>query len=137
MTDAAGSVKVILSVEAASYSAALDNANSKMKQFGAAAESTGKHTVNSMQASSAAIRVLEGGMTGNIRAAERFISTIPGVGKALQAAFPLIGGIALAGVFAKITTEAYKFIEAATKVPKALQQGFEALHTSAAISNDE
>ena len=63
-------------------------------------------------------------------------SMIPGVGKALQAAFPVIGGLALAGVFAKLGEEVVKFIDQASRVPQALQAGFEAMHTSAAMSSD-
>ena len=52
----------------------------------------------------------EGGISNNIRAAERFISLLPGVGAALQAAFPVVGAIALAGVFVKVGEEVYKFV---------------------------
>lgn len=132
-----GRAKIILEIEGASYSAALDKANSKLKIFGQQAAAAGHASVSSTQAASAAIRVLEGGMTGNIRAAEKFIATIPGVGKALQAAFPLVGAIALGGVFAKMGTELVKFIETTNKVPKAIEQAFQSLHTSASIANDD
>lgn len=59
-------------------------------------------SVTQIQASSAALRTLEGGTQGSIRAAERFISIIPGVGAALQIAFPLIGLIAFAEIIARI-----------------------------------
>jgi hypothetical protein len=127
MSDAAGSVKVVLTVDAASYSAALDKANSKIKQFGAASEAAGHASVSSSQAASAAIRSLNGGMDGSIRAAEKFLSTIPGIGSALQAAFPVVGALALAGVFAKMGKEVVDFIDKTQKVPKAIQQGFAAL----------
>ena len=90
MATAAGDVKIILSAEAASFSAALDKAKQKLADFGGSVKASSHATVSSMQASSAAIRTLEGGMTNNIRAVERFISTIPGVGKALQAIFPAV-----------------------------------------------
>jgi hypothetical protein len=50
-------------------------------------------TVSSYYAAQGAARVLEGGIP--IRAFEKFISTISGVGPVLQAAFPLIGLLAL------------------------------------------
>ena len=52
------------------------------------------HQVSQIQATSGALRTLEG--TGGIRAAERFLTLIPGLGAALQYAFPVIGAIALA-----------------------------------------
>ena len=127
MSDAAGSVKVVLTVDAASYSAALDKANSKIKQFAAASEAAGRSSVSSSQAASAAIRSLEGGMNGSIRAAEKFLSTIPGIGSALQAAFPVVGALALTGVLAKLGKEVVDFIDKTQKVPKAIEQGFASL----------
>lgn len=137
MSDAAGSVKVVLTVDAVSYSAALDKANSKIKQFGQAAERAGHASVSSMQASSAALRTLSGGMDQSIRAAERFIAMIPGVGKALQVAFPVIGGIALAGVFVRIGEEAYKAIDKVSKLSSAIAKGFDSLTSSGKLANDQ
>jgi hypothetical protein len=59
------------------------------------ASSTGRMTSSTM-AATAALRELEGGMS--IRAAGNFLMTIQGVGTALQAAFPLVGAVALLGV---------------------------------------
>lgn len=59
-----------------------------------------RHAVTDMQAASAAIRGLEGSM--NIRAAERFISMIGGIGPVLQAAFPLFGAYAMLSVLGKM-----------------------------------
>lgn len=69
--------------------------------------SAGHTTVSQMQAASASIRLVEGGMTNNIRAVERFISALPGVGAILQNLFPLVGGLAFAGLLFKIGKEAY------------------------------
>lgn len=49
--------------------------------------------VSEIQATSGALRVLEGNSA--LRAAERFLTTIPGLGAALQFAFPVVGAIAL------------------------------------------
>ena len=87
----AGSVTVRLNLNSAGYSAEMTKAEAQMRRLARAGQEFGHSTVSQMQASSAAIRVVEGNMTNNIRAAERFISTLPGVGAALQAAFPLVG----------------------------------------------
>ena len=51
------------------------------------------HQVSQLQATSGAIRTALGEQS--IRAAERFLTMIPGIGVALQAAFPVIGALAL------------------------------------------
>ncbi len=53
------------------------------------------HSVTGVQASSAAIRALEGGLLTNRRAAEAFISTIGPLAGILETAFPVIGAAAL------------------------------------------
>lgn len=77
------------------------------------------HGVSQIQATSGALRVLEG--SGGIRAAERFLTMIPGLGAALQMAFPIIGAIALFDMIARMIpkvgelTEAEKALAEATK----------------------
>ena len=56
----------------------LSGVTQQMRKLQASAQDMGHGTVSSMQASSAAIRVLEGGLQGNIRAAERFIRNASG-----------------------------------------------------------
>ena len=112
----------------------LNGVQRQMRALQTSALEMGHGTVSSMQASSAAIRVMEGGITGNIRAAERFISMLPGVGAALKAAFPLVGGIALAGVFVRIGEEAVKFVQKMNEIPA---NPFEGLISSAKLSNDQ
>lgn len=69
------------------------------------------HTVPQMAAASSAIRELEGNFSHNIRAAERFLTTTLGLGPALQAAFPVIGALALGGVLVEIGKSAYNLYE--------------------------
>jgi hypothetical protein len=90
-----------------------------------------------MQAASGAIRLLEGGLQGNIRAAERFIGQIPGVGTVLQNAFPIVGAIAFGGAVVKIGDELRKFITTAQDMPRVITAGFDSLTLSAHASNDE
>ena len=131
-----GSVTVRLNLNASGYSAAMTKAQSQMKRLADAGKEFGHGTVSSMQASSAAIRVLEGGLTGNIRAAERFIAMIPGIGKALQAAFPVVGGIALAGVFVKIGEEAAKALHTLSQIRNVANEGFTAITEGAQKNAD-
>lgn len=68
------------------------------------------HEVSQIQATSGALRVLEG--SGGIRAAERFLTMIPGLGSALQMAFPVIGAIALFDAMDKLLGKATGLKEA-------------------------
>jgi hypothetical protein len=133
---AAGNVQIVLSVDQVTYTQAMKEAQRQLDTFAGKAKGAGHATVSSMQASSAAIRLMEGGMQNNVRAVERLISTIPGVGKALQAAFPLVGGLALAGLLARMGGELEKFIKTALQAPDQIKRGFESLHTSALQTND-
>jgi hypothetical protein len=125
-----GTVQVAINLNDRGYSAAVERVRRQNKQLVDGVKEIEGKTASSMQASSAAIRVLEGGMTGNIRAAERFISLLPGVGKALQAAFPVVGGIALAGVFAKIGEEAYKTVHTIEQMRNVTREGLLSLTES-------
>ena len=137
MSEAAGKVKIILTADAATYSAALKSAQAQLNQFARSSKAAAHGTVAPWQASSAALRVLEGNMTNNIRAAERFIATIPGLRTALVAAFPAVGAIALLGVFTRMSEEVVKFIENARKMPDAISRGFREVNASSILANDE
>jgi hypothetical protein len=76
---------------------------SSMGSVGAAAT----HTVPQVAAASAAIREFEGALP--IRAVERFLTNTLGMGPALQAAFPVIGGIAFGEMIIHIGGELMKF----------------------------
>lgn len=75
--------------------------------------------VTEIQATSGALRVLEG--SGGIRAAERLLTMIPGLGAALQAAFPVIGAIALLEVVGRMVGKAYELYQNWTEVGIATQ----------------
>lgn len=133
----AGEVVVRLNLNKDGYSAGMSAARREAQQTVNVIKGLGPHTVSSVQAASASLRVLEGGMTGNIRAAERFLATIPGVGKALQAIFPAVGAIAVAGVFVKIGEEAAKAVEKVEKMNSEIQRGFESITSSGKLANDQ
>ncbi len=100
-----------------------------------AVERAGHAAVTQMTATSAAVRSLEG--NPGIRAVERFLTTIPGVGKALMAAFPLIGGIAFGAMVVELGAKVAEFIKETKEMPERLRDGFRDLHDSAQMANDE
>lgn len=84
-----------------------------------------RHSVSDMQAASAAIRGLEGSM--NVRAAERFITTIGGIGPVLQAAFPVFGAVALVGVLDSLMHKAGLMPSQWNAVTEAQKESFKEL----------
>ncbi len=80
------------------YQTELQSAQSALNGFAATEERETqvlRSNISARMAASAELRVLEGNLMGSTRAAAAFISTIPGVGAALQVAFPLFGALAL------------------------------------------
>jgi hypothetical protein len=134
--DAAGGVNIVLGLNAVTYTEALKQAQRQIDEFAGKTKQAGHSTVSSMQASSAAIREMNGDFTRNTRAVERFITTIPGVGKVLQAAFPLIGGAAFGAMIVDAGMKVAEFIDKVNKMPKAIEQGFASLHLAAASAKD-
>lgn len=125
----------------------MDKANAKIRDFanasqqgaagvGNAYRDMGSHGVSGVQAVSGALRVLEGGITNNLRAAERFTANILGLGPILQAAFPVIGAIAFAGILVKVGEEVGKFYEKMKEAPEKARAAFDALVSPMKALND-
>ena len=93
------------------------------------------HTqVTDIQAVSGTLRTLDGNQ--GIRAAERFLTMIPGLAPALQAAFPLIGAIAFAEVVARAVEHFEKLGKGANDAANAVQRAFREINIGAQESND-
>jgi hypothetical protein len=82
------------------------------------------HGVSQIQATSGALRVLEG--SGGLRAAERFLTMIPGLGAALQYAFPIIGAIALFDIIGRMIDKITGLKEAEDALKSSTQAADEA-----------
>src|SRR5579885_316934 len=116
--DAAQFTRTITQVEAG-----IKRAQNTMRNFG--------HTgVTNVQAISASLRLAEGNMNNMLRAGERFIALSPGLSSVAKAIFPLVGGVAVGSIFARLGKDAYDLIERIKQVPQALQQGFQSLSLS-------
>jgi hypothetical protein len=130
-------IKVQITLDGKNYSSAAGKVIAINKQMAKSAQEAGHATVSQMQASSAAIRTLENPLGNNIRAIERLLTTIPGVGKALQLAFPVFGVIALGSALVRATTQVVKFVKELQDMPNAVSDGFRQLNGSAQQTNDE
>lgn len=134
---AAGGVDIVLTANGANVTDALDKIKSKFTELNGVTRQAGHTTVSQMQAASGAIRLLEGDITHNVRAVERFITTLPGVGNALKAAFPLVGIVALGGAIFEVGTKVYDFKKKLDEMPSAIRQSFNQMSLSLRTANDE
>lgn len=132
----AGQISGKLNLNAAGWSQTVDKSIREIKKLQEASSQAGKGTVSSMQAASASIRLIEGDFTRNTRAVERFISSIPGVGKALQAVFPLVGAAATIGILARMGDEIYKTVHDLGQIKNVANEGFIAINQGAQKNAD-
>ncbi len=131
-----GQMNIVLSANAATFSEAISQAQRQLDALANKSKAAGHSTVSSVQAASAALRELNGDFTNNIRAVERFITTIPGVGSALKAAFPLVGGVAFAALLAEMGKKIYEFQKQMTELPTKIQDGFRQMNLSTQMAAD-
>jgi hypothetical protein len=97
----------------------LDKTGAKLDDFGRRAQSAGERGVTAVQAIGGELRVLEG--NGGFRAAERFLSGIPGLAKVAQASFAAFGAVAVGEVLVRIgqkVTELYQKFDPITQAEK-------------------
>jgi hypothetical protein len=94
-------------------------------------ESAAGHVaISNVQAASASIRLAEGGMTNNIRAVERFLSALPGVGAALRTIFPLVGALAFAGLAVEIGSKVYEYGQKGAKAAQEIGDAFDTMNAA-------
>lgn len=65
-------------------------------------------STSARMAANAELRVFEGNMMGSTRAAGALLATIPGLGVAMQAAFPVFGAIALLEILGQMAEKVHK-----------------------------
>lgn len=126
----AGVITIDLKAGTAQFIQQMDQAGAKMREFG-------QHGVTGVQATSGALRVLEGNMTNNLRAAERFVAQVLGLGEALKVAFPVVGAIALGGVLDELGKKAYDFYVGIRDAGEKAQGAYRGLEEPLRLTNDE
>jgi hypothetical protein len=130
-------VSVTITADSSGYTAAVNKAKGQLVDFGTASKRVHGAMVSDVQASSGALRLLEGGMTGNIRAAERFMASIKGVGAAMQMIYPAVGLIAIGSVIAKAAVELINFTKKTKEAGTEFRASFQEMQNSARLANDE
>ncbi len=135
----AGAVKIVITGEGAQFSAVVADAQRQLDKLGSKAASTGRavsHTVPQFAAASGAIRLLEGGINNNVRAAERFLSTTLRLGPALQMAFPVVGAIAFGAVIGRLVNEVAEFGEKMRNAARDAEQTWRGVQAPMTATND-
>src|SRR5690348_14331802 len=103
-------VKVQFTVDSTGYTAAVNKAKAQIIDFGQASKRVHHTMITDVQATSGALRLIDGGIQNNIRSAERWLSSIKGVGPALQLIYPGVGMIATVALIARGVGELTEFI---------------------------
>jgi hypothetical protein len=132
----AGRVNIVITADGANFSQAMNAASKQLDTFGSKGKRAGHAAISSMQAASASIRLMEGDITHNVRAVERWITTFPGVGNALKNLFPLVGGIAFAGMIGEVGNKVVEFVQKTRQIPDNIKLGFQQMNDSARLAND-
>ena len=136
-----GVISINLTAGTAAFISDLDKANTKVAQFGrqgaANMQAFGHAGVTSVQATSGSLRLLEGNFNNNIRATEVFLSNTLGLGGALKTAFPLVGGLAFAGLMSELIGKATDFFVKIQQAPERIAGMFRELNAPLRSANDE
>lgn len=133
----AGAVRIVIVGDGANFSSTVADVKRAVEKLEGSTKQAGHSMVTSVQAASGTIRLLEGDITRNVRAVEKFITMIPGVGTALKVAFPVVGALALGGVLARLGQQVEAFLKNLREGPQKLRDGFETMKLSATTANDE
>jgi hypothetical protein len=93
------------------------------------------HLTQNLYAAQGASRLLSGNVP--VRAFERFLSIIPGVGAALGAAFPIIGAVALIQIIGEGIEKIHKMKQAADEAADYIDRSFRKMGDSLREANDQ
>lgn len=130
-------VSVKFEVNSTGYTAAVNKAKAQMIDFGEASKRVNHAMITDVQATSGALRLIDGGIQNNIRSAERFLASIKGVGAAVQAIYPMVGAIAVAAVIGRGVVELTKFQQRAKDAGDQFKQSWQEMVNASRLGNDE
>jgi hypothetical protein len=119
------------------YEAELQTAQAAVLKLASAESEEGtvlRGTTSARMAASAELRVLEGNFNGSTRAAGAFLSQLPGIGAAMQLAFPVFGAIAVVEIFTRISKAASDSYENIVNL-KAVNEQIDGVHRLLAQSS--
>jgi hypothetical protein len=106
-------------------------------QAGAVVGNFGKQATAQFVTMSAGLRELEGNFTSNTRAVARFLSQVVGLGPAMQALFPLVGGIAFLGLIGTLIGKMGEFIKSVSEAGTKSAEAFREMLMPMQLSGDQ
>ena len=116
--------------------AALQNKIRAQLESAAASRMQEHAEISQRMAASAAVRGVENGNVG-VRAVENFLTTIPGVGSALQGIFPILGATAFVAMLVKGAEALYEMGEKAKNAGSAIAGAFKELDDRQKVTSDD
>jgi hypothetical protein len=109
----------------------------EVKEFERKVGEGSRATVSEMKATSSAVKALEGNFFNNTKAADAFLEKVLGLGPVLQLAFPIVGGLAFAGMLGEVGNKAYEFFKKMQEAPEKTKAAFRGLTEGLGTTNDE
>src|ERR1035438_10892092 len=107
----AGQIVIDITAGTGKFVVDMENAKAKLREFG----STG---VSETKATRAAFKAVEEQLFNNTRAAEQFAEKLLGVGTIAKVAFPIVGGLAFAGMLGEVGTKVHDFFKTLHDAPE-------------------
>ena len=130
-------VSVQITADSTGYTAAVNKAKAQLVEMGAVSKRVHGGMVSDVQATSGALRILDGGINNNIRSAERFLASFKGLSAALQAIYPAVGLIAVGAVIARGVTQLAEFTKKIREARVEFTASLQEMQNSARLNNDE
>jgi hypothetical protein len=128
----AGQIVIDITAGTKQFVVDMESASAKIRQFGQEAHGS----VSGVQAVSGTLRVLEGNVTNNLRAAERWVASLPGVAAALKVAFPVVGAVAFGGIVTELGSKVHNFFKEIQDAPGKISNAFRSLNDPLRATND-
>jgi hypothetical protein len=112
-------------------------AKTKLREFGAVGASVNTGMVSGTKATTASIKAMEGGFANNNKAAAAFINTVLGGAPIMQAAFPIVGGLAFAGMLETVGTKVVDYFKKLEEAPARTAEAFRGITEPLEKENDQ
>jgi hypothetical protein len=133
----AGQIVVEMTAGTRTFVTDVEVAKTKLREFGAVGQSANAGMVSSTKATTATMKAMEGQFANNNRAAAAFVNTILGGGRAMQAIFPLVGGLAFAGMLTEVVGKVQDFFKNLAEAPERSAAAFRGIFEPLQKGNDE
>jgi hypothetical protein len=112
-------------------------AKTKLREFGTVGASVNTGMVSGTKATTASIKAMEGQFANNNKAAAAFINTVLGGAPIMQAAFPIVGGLAFAGMLENIGTKVVDYFKKLEEAPARTAEAFRGITEPLEKENDQ